>query len=236
MPITKHNQHNDVASEGKLQGASAERGGATARPLFSELKLQIEAVLFAAEGSLELAELRDIVGHEVSQSDIKLAIRDLNRDFEARAFHIVENAGRFQMRTRDDFTPLLRRHFQRKARTLSKSALETLAIVAYKQPVTRGEINALRGVDSASIIHSMEERELIYISGKRKDLGSPLEYRTSAKFLEIFGLTSLSELPRLRSLQMNKADEEKVVGALKSLEPEAKHDALSAEDLAFSPD
>jgi segregation and condensation protein B len=209
--------------------------GAEAVPAFSELKLQVEAILFAAEGPMELSDIRNLVG-EVALQDVRLAIKDLTSDYEERAFTILEAHGKYQLRTKPAFNPILRRQFQSKARNLSKSALETLAIIAYKQPVTRAEINEIRSTDCSSIILSLKEKELIYVSGQRRGLGNPLEYKTTPQFLEIFGLSSLSELPRLRALQMPAQTEERIAEALKTLaNPEA---ALlpSSEDLAFSPE
>jgi segregation and condensation protein B len=209
--------------------------GASAAPSFSELKLQVEAVLFAAEGALEIPDIRNLLG-DVSLQDVRLALKDLSSDYEERAFFIYENAGKYQLRTKAEFNPILRRQFQSKARNLSKSALETLAIVAYKQPVTRGEINEIRSTDCSSIILSLKEKELIFVSGQRKGLGNPLEYRTTPQFLEVFGLSSLSELPRLRSLQMPAQTEERIAEALKALSSPETAPIPTSEDLAFSPE
>ncbi len=215
--------------------------GASAVPVFSQLKLQIEAILFAAEGPMDIQDIRNLIG-EVSLQDVRLAIKDLASTYEERAFFVFENGGKYQLRTRPEFNPILRRQFQSKARNLSKSALETLAIIAYKQPVTRSEINEIRNTDCSSIILSLKEKELIHVSGQRKGLGNPMEYRTTPEFLKIFGLSALSDLPRLRSLQMPAQTEERIAEAIKALTPSESPESQkspvlpSAEDLAFSPE
>ena len=209
--------------------------GATAAPSFSELKLQIEAILFAAESPIGLDDIRALVG-EVSLQDVRLAIKDLSNDYQNRAFDVFELDAKYRLRTRHEFTPLLRRQFQSKARALSKSALETLAIIAYKQPVTRAEVNEIRGTDSSSIILSLIEKELVYVSGQRRGLGNPMEYRTSEQFLNIFGLGSLSELPRLRALQMPPETETRIAEALRAFDAPESISIPSCQDLAFSPE
>jgi segregation and condensation protein B len=207
--------------------------GASAAPPFSLIKAQTEAILFSAENAVTLQEIRALIG-DVPLEDIRLAILDLSKDYESRAFLVHENGGRYQLRTRPEHSLLLRKLFQSRARSLSKSSLETLAIVAYKQPITRAEVNAIRGVDSSSIMLALKEKELIEPAGTRKDVGSPIEYRTTPAFLETFGLASLRDLPRLRSLQMPRHQEEEIQQALKTLEPDYEEAIPTSEDLAFS--
>ncbi len=209
--------------------------GATAAPSFSELKLQIEAILFAAEGAMELEDMRSLVG-EVSLQDVRLAIKDLSQEYENRAFSVFESDGKYRLRAKSEYTPILRRQFQSKARALSKSALETLAIIAYKQPITRAEINEIRGTDSSSIVLSLKEKELIYVSGQRRGLGNPMEYRTTEQFLNIFGLDALSDLPRLRALQMPPEQESRIAEALRAFDAPESVVIPTCEDLAFSPE
>jgi segregation and condensation protein B len=162
-----------------------------------------------------------------------MAIRALAFEYEDRAFEIFENGNKYQIRTRIEHIALIKKQYSGKARSLSKNALETLAIIAYRQPITRAQINALRQVDSSSIVQTLKEKELIYASGTRKEVGNPLEYKTSQKFLEVFGLSSLSELPSLRSLQMNIDDQKKAILALNSIE-EQQEDQTSASDIGYS--
>jgi len=184
---------------------------------FDELKLKVEAILFAAEAPLDAGEIRLWLG-EVPLTDIRMVLRALSREYEHRAFELQEIENRYQLRTRPEYTDLLKKQHAGKARSLSKNALETLSIIAYRQPVTRAQINAIRQVDSASIVQSLKDKELIYVSGTRKEIGHPLEYRTTEKFLEIFGLRSLDDLPNLRSLQMTFHDQHLALAALKNAE------------------
>lgn len=185
---------------------------------FETLKLKVEAVLFAADGFLDVGTIRSIIGTDMPIADIRLAIHSLSRDYAARSFEIFEESNRYQLRIKDTYVPLIKKLYLGKAKNLSKNALETLAIIAYRQPVTRAQINALRGLDSSSIILTLKEKELIYPSGTRKEVGNPVEYKTTEKFLEIFGLRTLRDLPSLRSLQMNPDDQQIAIDTLKSLE------------------
>ncbi len=199
---------------------------------FDILKTRVEAILFVADSALEAGEIRAWIG-EVSLSDVRMALRAIALDYEHRAFELVEVNHKYQIRTREEHLPLIKKQYAGKARSLSKNALETLAIVAYRQPVTRAQINALRQVDSSSIVQTLKEKDLIYASGTRKEVGNPLEYKTTTKFLEVFGLTSLNELPNLRSLQLNLDEQKKATLALNSLE-EKDVAPPTVEDIGYS--
>lgn len=208
--------------------------GASSLSPFEGLKRQVEAILFAAEHAMEVSDIRNIIG-EVSLSDVRLALRDLMADYQPRSFFLFECGGKYQLRTRPEFAELVRKQFVSKPRSLSKSALETLAIVAYRQPVTRSEVNTIRQVDSSSIMTALKEKDLIAVAGQRKEVGSPMEYKTTQRFLETFGLKSLSDLPSLRSLQMKTEDQEQMAQALASLNNETPDEEpeLTAQDLSF---
>ncbi|MBX9703648.1 MAG: SMC-Scp complex subunit ScpB [Silvanigrellaceae bacterium] len=197
---------------------------------FEELKAKIEAILFTAEAPLEVAEIRATLV-DVSLSDVRLAIRDLAKDYEKRSFELVETVGKYQLRTKDDYIGVVKKQYAGKPRNLSKLALETLAIIAYRQPITRAQINSIRQVDSSSLVQALKEKELIYVSGTRKEVGNPLEFRTTNKFLEVFGLKSLADLPSLRSLQMSVEDQKQVVNAFKTLEE--GNIAVAADEIGF---
>lgn len=201
---------------------------ASNKSLFNLLKSKVEAILFVSDAPLEAGEIRAWIG-EVSLSDVRMAIRALAFEYEDRAFEIIENGNKYQIRTRIEHLPLIKKQYAGKARSLSKNALETLAIIAYRQPVTRAQINTLRQVDSSSIVQTLKDKDLIYASGTRKEVGNPLEYKTSQKFLEVFGLSSLSELPSLRSLQMNLDDQKKAAIALNSLEDKQEKETTASE-------
>jgi segregation and condensation protein B len=135
-------------------------------------------------------------------------VRRLNELYDAagRAFRVEQVAGGYQLLTRRRFAPWLRRlaHIPGETR-LSAPALETLAVIAYRQPVPRADIEAIRGVNCGEILRQLMERDLVRISGRGEDLGRPYLYSTTKRFLEIFGLVQLDELPRadaLRSLPL----------------------------------
>lgn len=204
------------------QGLGEHNGASGQLSPFELLRMQIEAILFSAESALEVPEIRHVLGPEVPLADVRMALKDLALDYSDRAFFLFECGGRFQLRTKPEYAEIIRKQFSNKPKSLSKSALETLAIVAYRQPVTRAEVNAIRSVDSSSILASLKDRELIYVSGTRKEVGSPMEYRTTQKFLEIFGLSELSQLPSLRSLQVDHATQKQLEKALEQAEKKAQ--------------
>lgn len=185
---------------------------------FEALKLKVEAILFAADNFIDVGTIRSIIGSDTPIADIRLAIHSLSRDYVLRAFEIFEESNRYQLRIKQEYIPIIKKQYLGKAKNLSKNALETLAIIAYRQPVTRAQINTLRGLDSSSIILALKDKDLIYASGTKKEVGNPIEYKTTEKFLEVFGLKSLKDLPSLRSLQMNPDDQQIAIDALKSLE------------------
>ena len=123
----------------------------------------------------------------------------------------------YQLRTREEYSDVLKKQFASKPKSLSRSAMETLAIIAYRQPITRAEINTIRQVDSSSIVNNLKDRGVIQVAGVRKEPGNPMEYRTTPKFLEVFGLDSLKKLPSLRSLQMSPEEQKDVTTALQEL-------------------
>ncbi len=184
---------------------------------FEELKLKVEAILFVADGPLDAGEIRAILG-EVSLPDVRMCLRALSLEYVHRAFELFEKDNKYQMRTRDRFVDVIKKHYSGKPRALSKNALETLSIIAYKQPVTKAQVNAIRQLDSSSIIQTLKEKDLIYVSGTKKEVGNPMEYKTTEKFLDVFGLSKISDLPSLRSLQLNLDEQKQALDALKSMD------------------
>jgi segregation and condensation protein B len=162
------------------------------------VKSVIEALLFASEKPLLVEQVKEVLGH-LEKEEIRKLLAELGAEYLAanRGLRIVEIAGGFQMVTASDFAPFLRKLFkQRKAERLSKSALETLAIVAYKQPVTRFEIGSIRSVNVDNMVTSLLDKGLIRVSGRKKTPGRPFVYGTTRQFMEYFGLKSLAELPK----------------------------------------
>ncbi len=159
----------------------------------------IEAVLFAAGRAVSLKELAHIL--EVSSEEVKEALKALQEHYQDRGVTLREVGGGFRFETRSEFAPYIRRLKLGNPPRLSRAALETLAIVAYKQPITKAEIEAIRGVDSAGALKSLLEKGLIKIAGRKEVPGRPLLYATTRRFLEVFALKDLSELPSLKELE-----------------------------------
>lgn len=162
----------------------------------------IECIMFTAETALSLDRLCEMLP-EFERDDIRTALAGLVGSHEGRGggVQLVEVAGGWQFRTRPDYQQYVVRHVKTKASRFSQSSLETLAIVAYRQPLTRAEVEHLRGVDCGGVLKSLLEKRLIKILGKKDIPGRPLIYGTSREFLEVFGLKDLKSLPTLREIQ-----------------------------------
>ncbi len=158
----------------------------------------VEAVIFAADKPKPLDRLSILL--ELPRSEIKLVVEQLRLQYSGseRGFHLVEVAGGYQFRTPSELAPYLRKLSKERPSKLSQAALETLSIIAYRQPVTRAEIEYLRGVDSGGVMKTLLDRNLLKILGKKDVPGRPLMYGTSRHFLELFGLRDLNDLPTLK--------------------------------------
>jgi len=168
----------------------------------SELSSIIESLIFSAEAPLSIDRLCELLG-EFERDQIKSAVAELVEYYQERAggFDLAEVAGGWQFRTRPAFHGFITRHIKTRTARFSQSALETLAIVAYRQPVTRAEVEHLRGVDCGGVLKSLLEKHLVRILGKKDIPGRPLIYGTSKDFLEVFGLKDLKSLPTLKEIQ-----------------------------------
>jgi len=168
-----------------------------------ELTAVVEAVLFVSGEPMSLEDLSEVL-ERTDPDRIRQALELLRQNYDTagRGLQIVEVAGGYQIATRSECAPWIRSLEKIKTATrLSRSGLETLAIVAYKQPVTRGEIEAIRGVDSAYVLKTLLERRIVKIAGRREGLGRPILYGTTREFLQYFGLKDLSELPALKEFK-----------------------------------
>lgn len=162
----------------------------------------VEAILFASDAPLKADEIAR-ADEELDEDRVEEALDALRRfyDESGRAFQVSEVAEGYQLLTRPDFAPYLERFdtVPRPSR-LSGPALETLAIVAYRQPIGRVEVEYIRGVSSAGVLRSLQDRSLVEVVGRGEGLGRPLLYGTTRRFLEHFGFGSLDELPRPEEL------------------------------------
>ena len=164
-------------------------------------KSVIEALLFASEKPVELNQIRKALDN-LDPEEIRRLIGELKSEYECsgRGMRIVEIAGGYQMITFPGFATFLRKMYKdRQADKLSRPALETLAIIAYKQPLTRSEIESLRNVNVDGVMKSLTDKFLVRITGRKKVAGRPFVYGTTRQFLEHFGLKSLDELPKMEN-------------------------------------
>ncbi len=169
----------------------------------ADAKRVIEAILFASAKPMTVAELKKVV-KGFSAQRIEQIVRELHEEYlrEGRSFGMNEVAGGYEVSTDPKFAPwIMKLELQKKARQATQSALETLAILAYKQPITRAEIEDLRGVDVSGVVSTLLERNLIKIVGRKEVPGRPYLYGTTEKFLEHFGLKSLSDLPNISEIR-----------------------------------
>lgn len=163
------------------------------------IKYALEALLFASEKPLTIEQARACLDN-LDGVTVRNVIEDLKSEYEQsnRGVRVIEVAGGFQMITAQNFSPFLKKLYkERHVERLSKPALETLAIIAYKQPLTKTEIELLRNVNVDGMMKSLEEKNLIRISGRKKAPGRPFVYGTTKQFLEYFGLRSLEDLPKM---------------------------------------
>ena len=167
-----------------------------------QLKLIIEALLFTSVKPLSDKDIRACIPEE-SPAKIREALNDLKAEYEdmGRSFVIKEVAQGFQVRTRAEYAPYILQMFKTSPTRLSKAALETLSIIAYKQPILRQEVERLRGVDVGGIIRTLLEKGLVKIMGRKNLPGRPLIYGTTKKFLEVFDLKSIDSLPKLKEVK-----------------------------------
>lgn len=175
-----------------------------------QLKSAIEALLFIAGNPLSVDRLKGIF-EEVTKDQIEATLHTIKQECDDRSAGITlaEVAGGYQFATRPENAAWIRKFKAVKVSAkLSRPALETLAIVAYKQPITRTEVEAIRGVNIGGIIRNLMERRLVKIVGKKDVPGKPLLYGTSSEFLQYFGLKDLSALPTLKEFQELEAGEE----------------------------
>ena len=181
-----------------------------------EIKPILEALLFAAEAPVPASLLAEAT--ECPLEDVTEGLLALAADYDAggRGIRLTQMAGGWQFLTREEYAAPLGRFLRgKKKMRLSRPALETLAIIAYKQPVTKAEVDAIRGVDSSGVLNTLLERELVTIRGRSKVVGRPLLYGTTGEFLSYFGLNDLNELPRVEELKA-------IVGEKEPENPEAE--------------
>jgi segregation and condensation protein B len=167
------------------------------------LKTIVEAVLFVSDEPVSDDRLASVAGEGVTAQAVRQAVSELRAEYETsgRAFAIEEIAGGWQLFTRPQFNPYLKKLIQaRREARFTQAALETLAIIAYKQPASRAEIEDIRGVAAGDMIRTLMEKGLVRIAGRGQQVGRPLLYGTTRKFLLSFGLSNIKDLPSDKQL------------------------------------
>lgn len=175
-----------------------------------DLKNIIESFLFVAEGPLTVDRIHSALAH-IDKKEIRKALDELSEEYEARkgGIQLRVIAGGHQIRTRPEYKDWIKRFIQPKAFRLSKAALETIAIIAYKQPIIRSDIEHIRGVDCGGILRMLLERKLVRVLGRKEIPGRPLIYGTTKRFLEVFDLKNLKDLPTPKEIEsLEKASSE----------------------------
>jgi len=168
-----------------------------------ELAAVLEALLFVSPEPVPLSRLTTAIGH-VSKAEVEQALMRLEQDLaqEGRGIQLVKLAGGYRLVTKAEYAPWLKRLDKAKAaQKLSRSALESLAIIAYKQPLVRAEIEEIRGVETSGVLRTLLERKLVRIVGRKEVPGRPIMYGTTKFFLEHFGLQDITQLPPLREFK-----------------------------------
>jgi len=173
-----------------------------------DLKAVIESIIFAADSPVSLSRIAKIIEGEEREA-VKAALTSLVDEYRARAggIFIEDVAGGYVFRTNPENSAWIRRLFKVGPQRISRPAMETMAIIAYNQPVTRAEIEAVRGVDSAGVLATLLEKRFIKIVGRKETPGRPVVYGTTKEFLETFDLKDLSCLPSLREIQSTEEDD-----------------------------
>jgi segregation and condensation protein B len=166
------------------------------------IKAVIEALIFASDTPLALEKICIILS-DVEKTEIREAFEKLVLEYNERqgGIYLQEVAGGFQFRTRSEFSQWVKKLKSTKPHSLSPQAMETLAIVAYKQPIVKSEIESIRGVDVGAPLKGLLDKKLIRIVGRKDVPGKPIIYGTTRKFLEVFNLKDLMDLPNLRELK-----------------------------------
>ncbi len=177
--------------------------------MVKSVKLVVESLLFSSDKPLTAKEIHAVLP-ETSLADIQSAIRVLTYEYEAmgRSFALKEIGGGYQFRSRSDYSPYILKMLQASPTRLSKATLETLAIIAYKQPILRQEVERIRGVDVGGVLRTLLEKGLIKIMGRKNLPGRPLVYGTTKKFLEVFDLKDIESLPKLKEITALGSEEE----------------------------
>jgi segregation and condensation protein B len=196
----------------------------------NNLKSAVEALIFASDKPITTEQIKKVLG-DLDAASINKIVVELKNEYEMqnRGIRLIEIAGGFQMITSSNFAPFLKKLFKnRYSDKLSKPALESLAIIAYKQPLTKAEIESLRNVSVDGVMKSLLDKNLIRICGRKKIPGRPFVFGTTREFLEHFGLKSLADLPKMEDFTVLVQQQEEIQNSIEPISPtdlEARHES-----------
>ena len=223
-PLAPETPSDSVSSEERL---ADKPGPARAAPRsVSEIHLKgiLESLIFVSDKPITASELAKVARADLR--DVKRLLDEVREEYRPRGVQLDEIAGGWQFRSAAANAPFVRELLQARPVRLTRAQVETLAIIAYRQPITRPEVDDIRGVDSGSAVKVLLERDLIRILGRKEDVGRPVLYGTSGAFLEFFGLKSLRDLPTLREFtELTPESEATLVRELGDEQTEATGDA-----------
>ena len=174
-----------------------------------EIKAIVENILLAADQPVSDSQFKGLLADKVEKPALKSILEELMEEYETRNLQILQVAEGYQLCKRNVYSDWVRKFLKfDKTTKLSQPSLDTLAIIAYKQPLTRLEVEEIRGVDSSGVVKTLLEKKVIAPGGRKKVPGRPIMYRTTRKFLEYFGLRDLSDLPTLEDFKENELEDE----------------------------
>lgn len=199
----------------------------------NDLKAALEAVLFVSSDPVKADDLAESLDETKEAVAEQLEAIKRNLDDYVGGFQLEQTAGGWRLATRAEHDPVLRKYFAKKGENrMSIAALETLAIVAYRQPITAPEVSEIRGVNSTAVIRTLLERRMIRVSGRKNVVGSPFLYRTTKEFLVHFGLNDIRDLPRLEEFGdlIGETINDDLVHAIQHAEPTPESAELPVSD------
>jgi len=245
VPVDDGEAPVDEAGDDEVEAEDGDAGDENLVPLSERLDGILESLLLAAGAPLTVRRMVEVI-RGTNGKEVRAALSRLAEHYTGpqRGIHLVEVAGGWQFRTAPQNVHYVRVLLREKPARLGRAALETLSIVAYKQPATRAEIEAIRGVDADSALNTLLQKKLVKIAGRKEVVGRPLLYATTPEFLEVFGLKDLKELPTLKEIgpvaepedETDIEDEEiEVVATESDDEGEGAVDAGQDDDVAATP-
>jgi segregation and condensation protein B len=220
---TQPNEPTETAPPHDFDDAPTNAHGDSPLPDTSRLVGIVEALLFAADKPLALQALAQLIG-EPDVGKVRAAVAEIEVHYGDRGIQLHAVAGGYQFRTHPSHATWVQKMLAQKPVRLTRAQLETLAIVSYRQPITRPEIDQIRGVDSGGTLKTLMDRLLIRILGKKEEPGRPILYGTTKEFLEFFNLSDLKDLPTLREFHELTEEHQAQVAALESVAPEGSID------------